>query len=47
MHTNKNLSNVDVLQSLQIIFNDSLDETSKQINMLRLEENSSSTKSGF
>ena len=38
MHTNKNLSNQDVLWSLQIIFDDSLDEQGEQINMIHLNE---------
>ena len=48
MCTNKNLSNQDVLQSLQIIFDDSLDKQGKQINMIRLNETpASTTEQGF
>ena len=44
MCTNKNLSNQDVLHSLQIIFDDSLDEQGEQINMIHLAEIPISTK---
>ena len=47
MCTNKNLSNQDVLRFLQIIFDDSLDETSKQTNMLCLEDNPNPINLGF
>ena len=43
MCTNQNLSNQDVLRSLQIIFDDSLDEQGEQINMIRLNETPAST----
>ena len=36
MCTNKNLFNQEVLRSLQIIFDDTVDETGKQINLLPL-----------
>ena len=39
MWTNLNLSNQEVLRLLQIIFDDILDETGKQINTLCLDEN--------
>ena len=45
---NKNLSNQDVLRSLQIIFDDSLDKQGKQINMIHLNETPvSTTEQGF
>ena len=45
---NKNLSNQDVLRSLQIIFDDSLDKQGKQINTIHLNETPvSTTEQGF
>ena len=38
MHTNKNLSNQEVLKSLQIIFDNSVDEQGKQINTIHLNQ---------
>ena len=40
MCTNKNLSNQEVLKSLQIIFDDSVDEQGEQINTIRLKQDS-------
>ena len=38
--SNRNLSNQDVLKSLQIIFDDSVDEQGEQINAIHLDSNS-------
>ena len=38
MRTNRNLSNQEVLKSLQIIFDDSLDEQGEQVNTICLEQ---------
>ena len=38
IRSNRNLSNQDVLKSLQILFDDSVDEQGEQINSIRLNE---------
>ena len=38
IRSNTNLSNQDVLKSLQILFDNSIDEQGKQINSIRLDE---------
>ena len=38
IRSNRNLSNQDVLKSLQILFDDSIDEQGEQINTIRLDE---------
>ena len=45
--TNRNLSNQEVLQSLQIIFNNTLDKTGKQINMIHLNNDPIPTRKDF
>ena len=36
IRSNRNLSNQDVLKSLQILFDDSIDELGEQVNTIRL-----------
>ena len=38
IRSNRNLSNQDVLKSLQILFDDSIDEQGEQINTIRLDQ---------
>ena len=47
VRSNRNLSNQKVLQSLQIVFDDTLDETGEQINTLHLNDNPTPTKEDF